>query len=53
MSSQMNILLQKPYLVNVTTKGEEGVKISKNFTTWFMDDLLSAASAAKSVRNIW
>ena len=30
----MTILLHKPYLVKVTTKGE-GVK---NLTTWFMND---------------
>ena len=31
------IFLNKPYLVNVTTKGE-GIKILKNLTIWFMDD---------------
>ena len=31
------ICLNKPYFVNVTTKGE-GVKILKNLTTWFMDN---------------
>ena len=34
----MTILLHKPYLVKVTTKGEGGSKISKNLTTWFIDD---------------
>ena len=37
--SQMSILLQMPYLVKVTTKGDEGVsKIPKKFETWFKDD---------------
>ena len=39
--SQMTILLHKPYLVKVTTKGGGGSKISKNLTTWFMDDPFS------------
>ena len=33
----MIILLHKPYLVKVTTKGE-GVEIPKNLTTYFMDE---------------
>ena len=32
----MSILLHKPYLVKVTTKGGGGSKISKNLTTWFL-----------------
>ena len=34
----MTILLHKPYLVKVTTKGERGSKMPKKLTTWFMDD---------------
>ena len=34
----MTILLHKPYLVKVTTKGEGVSKIPKNLATWFMDD---------------
>ena len=34
----MTILLDKPYFIKVTTMGEEGVKIPKKLTTWFMDD---------------
>ena len=34
----MTILLHKPYLVKVTTKGGGGSKIPKILTTWFMDD---------------
>ena len=36
----MTILLHKPYLVKVTTKGEGGCgsKIPKHLTTWLMDD---------------
>ena len=34
----MTILLYKPDLVKVTTKGRS--KIPKNLTTWFMDDPL-------------
>ena len=33
----MTILLHKPYLVKVTTKGGGGSKIPKNVTTWFLD----------------
>ena len=36
----MTILLHKPYLVKVTTKGEGGSKIPKILTTWFMNDSL-------------
>ena len=36
----MAILLQKPHLVKVTTKGKGGSKIPKILTTWFMDDPL-------------
>ena len=35
----MTILLYMPYLVKVSTKGAEGVKITNDLTTWFMDDL--------------
>ena len=37
--SQMTILLHKPYLVKVITKGE-GVKNTKKLIMWFMDDPL-------------
>ena len=36
--SQITILLHKPYLVKVNTKGGGGSKIPKILTTWFMDD---------------
>ena len=36
--SQMTILLHKPYLVKVTTKGGGGSKIPEILTTWFMND---------------
>ena len=47
----MTILLHKPYLVKVTTKGS---KIPKNFTTLFMDDpmYLSQQGASNSARTI-
>ena len=36
--SKMTILLHKPYVITVTTKGEGGSKIPKTLTTCFMDD---------------
>ena len=53
--SQMTILLHKPYLVKATTKGEGGSKISKNLTTWFMDDLktkINKKVKAKKIKKI-
>ena len=35
---QMSILLHKPYLVKLSTKGEGGSKMPKILSTWFMDD---------------
>ena len=36
---QMTILLHKPYLLKVSTKGN-GAKNSENLPTWFMDGLI-------------
>ena len=46
--SQMAILLHKPYLVKVTTKGAGGSKIPKK-TTWFMNDPLDRRVVGWSV----
>ena len=35
---QMSILLHKPYLVKLSTKGGGGSKMPKILSTWFMDD---------------
>ena len=38
---QMSILLlHKPYEVKLSIKGEGGSKMSKNLSTWFMNDPL-------------
>ena len=34
----MTILLHKPFIIKVTTKGEGESKIPKILTTWFMND---------------
>ena len=47
----MTILLHKPYLVKVTTKGGGGSKMPKNVTTWFMDDPLVLYRYNQFIRN--
>ena len=45
---QMSILLHKPYLVKLSTKGGGGSKLSKILSTWFMDDPLCGMDDEKS-----
>ena len=42
--TQMTILLNKPYLVKVTTRGS---KIPKILTAWFMDDPITKSVSLK------
>ena len=49
----MTILLHKTYLVKVTTKGGQNSKISKKFTTWFMDDPLVHILGVKKDQTSW
>ena len=51
--SQITILLHKPYLVKVTTKGGEGSKIPKTSNTRFMNDPLDCVMHSTTTNNIF